>query len=130
MAFIRWLYEHQGERRFDASNRLFLVLVNRRNYFESWKLKRAKALMEERISKYLDERGNAPGRRINFPWQGKQYSTVSDLLVVRKTPVKCARLKQMSRLQNGKQIVFGRRVCLRPGSAHGRGAFGARRVNC
>jgi hypothetical protein len=36
---IKWLYEHQGERRFDASNRLFLVMVDQRNYFDSWKLK-------------------------------------------------------------------------------------------
>ena len=46
---IRWLYENQGDRRFDASNRLFLVLVDQRNYFDSWKLKRAKPLMEAKI---------------------------------------------------------------------------------
>ena len=84
---IRWLYQNQGERRFDASNRLFLVLVDQRNYFESWKLKRAKALMEEKIGKYLDECGNAPGRRIDFTWKGDRYSAVSDLVVVRQTPV-------------------------------------------
>ncbi len=84
---IRWLYEYQGERRFDASNRLFLVLVDQRNYFESCKLKRARALMEGKIGKYLDECGNAPGRRINFNWKGEQYPAVSDLVVVRQTPV-------------------------------------------
>jgi hypothetical protein len=84
---IQWLYEHQGERRFDASNRLYLVLVDQRNYFESWKLKRAKALMEEKIGKYLSECGETPGRRITFPWKGEQYSVVSDLVVVRQTPV-------------------------------------------
>jgi hypothetical protein len=84
---IQWLYEHQGERRFDASNRLFLVLVDQRNYFDSWKLKRAKALMEEKIGNYLDGCGAAPGRRINFTWEGEQYSTVSDVVVVRQTPV-------------------------------------------
>ncbi|MES1227427.1 MAG: hypothetical protein ABUL72_02085, partial [Armatimonadota bacterium] len=51
---IRWLYENQGDRRFDASNRLFLVLVDQRNYFDSWKLKRAKPLMEEKIRGFLD----------------------------------------------------------------------------
>ncbi|MGO8674416.1 MAG: hypothetical protein ACLQVX_00945 [Limisphaerales bacterium] len=84
---IRWLYEYQGERRFDASNRLYLVLVDQRNYFDSWKLKRAKALMEERIAEYLHGCGNAPGRRINFTWKGEQYSAVSDLVVVRQTAV-------------------------------------------
>jgi len=80
---IRWLYENQGDRRFDASNRFFLVLVDQRNYFDSWKLKRAKPLMEEKIRSYLDARGNNPGRRIEFDWEGERYSTVSDVLVVR-----------------------------------------------
>jgi hypothetical protein len=80
---IRWLYENQGDRRFDASNRLFLVLVDQRNYFDSWKLKRAKPLMEEKIRGYLDGCGNNPGRRIEFDWEGTRYSTVSDVLVVR-----------------------------------------------
>lgn len=83
---IRWLYENQGDRRFDASNRLFLVLVDQRNYFDSWQLKRAKALMEARIHGYLDECGDNPGQRIEFDWEGMHYSTVSDVLVVRQTP--------------------------------------------
>ncbi|MCI1753858.1 MAG: hypothetical protein LKM36_13650 [Flavobacteriales bacterium] len=81
---IRWLYENQGERRFDASNRLFLVLVDQRNYFDSWKLKRAKPLMESRIHQHLDGYGAQPGRRIEFTWQGERYSTISDVMVVRQ----------------------------------------------
>jgi hypothetical protein len=80
---IRWLYENQGDRRFDASNRLFLVLVDQRNYFDSWKLKRAKPLMEAKISSYLDGCGNNPGRRIEFYWEGERYSTLSDAIIVR-----------------------------------------------
>lgn len=80
---IRWLYENQGDRRFDASNRLFLVLVDQRSYFDSWKLKRAKPLMEEKIRGYLDGCRNNPGRRIEFDWEGTRYSTVSEVLVVR-----------------------------------------------
>ena len=80
---IRWLYENQGDRRFDASNRLFVVLVDQRNYFDSWKLKRAKALMEAKIRNYLDGCGNNPGQRIEFDWEGERYSTISDVLVVR-----------------------------------------------
>lgn len=80
---IRWLYENQGERRFDASNRLFLVLVDQRNYFDSWKIKRAKALMEKKVLAYLDGCGSNPGRQIEFGWEGKRYSSISDVLVVR-----------------------------------------------
>jgi hypothetical protein len=39
-SLIRWLYENQGIRRFDSSNRLFLVLIDQTNVFQSWKLKR------------------------------------------------------------------------------------------
>src|SRR5206468_12019178 len=80
---IRWLYENQGDRRFDASNRLFLVLVDERNYFESWKLKRAKALVEAKVGAYLDASGNRPGRTVEFTWEGDRYSTISDVLLVR-----------------------------------------------
>lgn len=80
---IRWLYENQGDRRFDASNRLFLVLVDQRNYFDSWKLKRAKPLVEQKVRSYLDGCSNNPGRRIEFDWEGDRYSTLSDAIVVR-----------------------------------------------
>jgi hypothetical protein len=82
---IRWLYEYQGDRRFDASNRLFLVLVDQRNYFDSWKLKRAKALMQEKITDYLDHCGSSPGREVGFQWEGDTYAAISDILVVRNT---------------------------------------------
>ena len=85
-ALIQWLYENQGDRRFDASNRLFLVLVDQRNYFDSWKLKRARPLMEEKIRSYLDGCGNNPGRQCDFTWEGERYSSVSDVLVVRHSP--------------------------------------------
>ena len=80
---IRWLYENQGVRRFDALNRLFLVLVNTQNYFASWKLKRAKDLLERDIGRYLDavQEGHV-GRRISFEWEGQQHSAVSDVVFV------------------------------------------------
>ena len=83
---IRWLYENQGDRRFDASNRLFVVLIDQRNYFDSWKLKRAKPLMEKKIRGYLDACGNNPGRGVEFSWKGDTYSTVSDVIVIRHGP--------------------------------------------
>jgi len=79
---ITWLYEEQGFRRFDASNRLFLVLVDQRNYFESWKLKRAKALLERQVSRYLESISGNVGREVGFEWQGTSYSVVSDLVIV------------------------------------------------
>lgn len=80
---ICWLYENQGVGRFDASNRLFLILVDQRNYFDSWKLKRAKPLLEEQINHYLDNCGDDPGQDVEFTWEGSTYSTRSDVIVVR-----------------------------------------------
>ena len=39
--------------------------------------------MEAKIRAYLDGCGRSPGRRIEFDWEGKRYSTVSDVIVVR-----------------------------------------------
>jgi len=80
---IKWLYEKQGARRFDAANRLFLILVDRSNYFDSWKLKRARPLLVDRIHRYLDQIGPSPGRQIEFRWtDGHVYKVVSDAVFV------------------------------------------------
>ncbi|GAK54582.1 hypothetical protein U14_05869 [Candidatus Moduliflexus flocculans] len=79
---IRWLYENQGVRRFDASNRLFLVLVDEHDFFSSWKLKRAKPLLAHEIHQYLDQITDRPGRDISFDWDGKAYATTADMILI------------------------------------------------
>ncbi len=81
---IRWLYENQGTARFDASNRLFLVLVDTTNYFESWKLKRANALLKTNITSYLDSTQSEPGNDVTFDWQGSTHTALSDAVIVTK----------------------------------------------
>jgi len=49
-----WLYENQGEMRFDASNRFFLILVNEGNLVESWKLKRNISFLKAEIDNHLN----------------------------------------------------------------------------
>jgi hypothetical protein len=72
-----------GGRRFDASNRLFLVLVDKRNYFESWKLKRVKPLLEAQITAHLNNIGNVPGQEVDFTWEdGNTYTVRADLVMV------------------------------------------------
>jgi hypothetical protein len=82
LPLITWLYENQGVRRFDASNRLFLVLVDRANFFDSWKLKRAKPLLIDGIKTYLDAQKGRPGQELKFNWEGVQYEVTADLLFV------------------------------------------------
>ena len=50
-----WFYENQGSKRFDASNRLFLVLTDEENFFDSWKLKRQIDFLKKKIKKHLDD---------------------------------------------------------------------------
>ena len=78
---VRWLYENQGVRRFDASNRLFLVLVDCDNFFESWKLKRAKPLLVDKIHSHLNKSRQA-GHDLSFQWEGTTYSVTSDVIFV------------------------------------------------
>jgi len=82
LGLVRWLYENQGVRRFDASNRLFLVLVDCNNFFESWKLKRAKSLLVDKIHGHLDRIADSAGQQISFSWEGVEYTTISDIIFV------------------------------------------------
>lgn len=79
---IRWLYENQGVRRFDASNRLFLVLVDESDFFGSWKLKRAKSLLGQEIYRHLDRITEHPGYNIDFEWDGNIYTTNADMILI------------------------------------------------
>ena len=49
-SLIKWLYEEQGERRFDAANRLFLVLIDKENMEDSWKMKRNIELLGDEVN--------------------------------------------------------------------------------
>jgi hypothetical protein len=81
---IKWLYEEQGVRRFDAANRFFLILVDLRNLEESWKLKRNKKLLSEHINKYLNNNQNLDFSKlkISFNWQDRTYTTYSTVLFI------------------------------------------------
>jgi hypothetical protein len=72
---IVWFYENQGTRRFDAANRFFLVLVDRRNLEESWKLKRNRELLSEGIQTYLDGNRNINFDElgVEFDWEGEAF---------------------------------------------------------
>lgn len=80
-----WFYENQGEMRFDASNRFFLVLVNNRNLSDSWKLKRNIIFLREKINNHL----NGLNQKIEllntrFYWAKSDsfYNCKSDILFI------------------------------------------------
>jgi len=75
-------HENQGGRRFGAANRLFLILVDRSNYFDSWKLKRTRPLLVQRISSYLDAADENPGQVIEFDYGEQHYEALSEAIFI------------------------------------------------
>ncbi|HCY72717.1 MAG TPA: hypothetical protein DHU75_00830 [Rikenellaceae bacterium] len=84
LELITWLYANQGEMRFGAENRLFVVLVDSTNMSESWKMKRAFSLIEPKIKNYLDNFNEESLQEINFTFKDNQYKSLADVIFVMK----------------------------------------------
>ncbi|MBT7393866.1 MAG: hypothetical protein HN778_03435 [Prolixibacteraceae bacterium] len=83
----KWLYENQGEARFDASNRFFLILTDENDIYDSWKLKRSINFLREKINTHLNEiSNNSADLELDFFWKkdNKTYKCKSDILFVKK----------------------------------------------
>jgi len=83
---IKWFYEEQGIRRFDAANRFFLVLIDLKNLEDSWKLKRNKKLLHETINEFLDNNNGMDFEtmKLSFNWQDRTYTTYATTLFILK----------------------------------------------
>ena len=81
---MKWLYENQGEMRFGAENRLFLILVDSSDMTQSWKMKRAFEQIEPAVTNYLDGFAKASLSKINFTFKDKDYNSLADVIFVVK----------------------------------------------
>ncbi|MBQ9508213.1 MAG: hypothetical protein IJR53_02195 [Bacteroidales bacterium] len=81
---MKWLYEEQGEMRFGAENRLFVILVDSSNMAQSWIMKRAFEQIEPAVNKYLDNFSKDSLSKINFTFKGDTYSSLADVIFVVK----------------------------------------------
>lgn len=81
---MRWLYSHQGEMRFGAENRLFLILVDMADMSQSWKMKRAFSLIEPLVKSYLDSFSADSLKEVCFTFKGKDYKSLADTIFVVK----------------------------------------------
>ena len=83
---IKWFYEEQGVRRFDAANRFFLILIDLKNLEDSWKLKRNKNLLHEGVIEFLDNNKDIDFEqlKISFNWQDRTYTTYAITLFIIK----------------------------------------------
>lgn len=80
------LYEEQGEMRFDASNRLFMILADTQEFENSWKLKRNPVLLQGHINAYLDNFSAraVKQRKITFTHKARsgEFTAVADAIFV------------------------------------------------
>lgn len=81
---LTWLYSNQGEMRFGAENRLFVVLVDANDISQSWKMKRAFSLIEPKVNDYLNSFTNGSLKKIDFMFKGNRYNSLSDVIFVVK----------------------------------------------
>lgn len=84
LELMTWLYANQGEMRFGAENRLFVILVDSTNMSESWKMKRAFSLIEPKVKNYLDNFNEKSLQEVNFTFKGNQYKSLADVIFVVK----------------------------------------------
>ena len=81
---MTWLYAHQGEMRFGAENRLFVILADSTDMSQSWKMKRAFSLIEPKVQSYLDSFTDNSLKKIVFTFKKQKYSSLADVIFVVK----------------------------------------------
>ncbi len=81
---MTWLYANQGEMRFGAENRLFVILVDSKDMNQSWKMKRAFSLIEPKVTDYLDNFNDGFLKEIHFSFKGQYYTSLADVIFIVK----------------------------------------------
>ncbi|MGB9678139.1 MAG: hypothetical protein ACPLZ9_05915 [Candidatus Ratteibacteria bacterium] len=77
-----WLYQNQGAQRFGADNRLFVVLSDKNNPEESWKLKRNFPLVFKEIDNFFNNEKVSQEDEIVFNFRRKTYTAVTKVLII------------------------------------------------
>lgn len=75
---------NQGEMRFGAENRLFVILVDTVNMSQSWKMKRAFSLIEPKINNYLDQFNEKSLKEMDFVFKKNNYKALADAIFIVK----------------------------------------------
>lgn len=83
---ITWLYENQGDMRFGAENRIFVILVDSTNPRNAWILKRNVDLLRPKIFDFLDNFSlkSLPNMKVDFSYKGKKYHPYSEAIFIEK----------------------------------------------
>ena len=79
-----WMYEHQGAQRFGYDNRLFVILLDKEDRNNSWKLKRDFDLVFKKIDDFFDNETISQKDEITFTFGRKMYTTIAKVLIITK----------------------------------------------
>lgn len=83
-ALAIWMYEHQGEQRFGADNRMFVVLLNTTEPERSWEIKRDFDFVFQEIDKFFNKEKVSKEDEIVFTFKKKTYTAVTKVLLIKK----------------------------------------------
>ena len=80
----RWLYENQGEMRFGAENRVYLILIDHADVQQSWKLKRNLNLLRPTIHSHIDDLSSIcmDDMKLDFTYKSHTYTSLADVIFV------------------------------------------------
>lgn len=78
----RWLYENQGAQRFGAENRFYVVVIDRNDVDQSWRLKRDFTLLSARINEFLNTAPVSEDDRLEFVFNGRAYCPLCKILLI------------------------------------------------
>lgn len=79
-----WMYENQGAQRFGADNRLFVILLNKKDPEKSWELKRDFAFVFQKIDNFFNAETVSEKDTIVFTFGKKTYTAITKLLLITK----------------------------------------------
>ena len=70
--------------RFGCENRIFIIVIDVNDIYNSWKLKRNIELLEKPIKKYINNfnPNNLDKLRIDFIYKNKKYTTYLDIIFI------------------------------------------------
>lgn len=78
----KYMYELQGAQRFGDDNRLFVIIYDKNNPAESWKIKRDYNLIKSKINDFFNQKTELDA--INFRYGNKQYLAHSKVMFILK----------------------------------------------
>ena len=77
-----WLYENQGEQRFGADNRLFVIVHDTQTPEDSWKIKRDINFVKQNIDDFLERETVSDADEIVFSFKRETYTAITKVLLI------------------------------------------------